>query len=209
MGLPGTNDTAGPHPAPTPTGRESQNANRPAPAGGDGAPVGAGDDPAPTRSPGCGLSALTNGAQTLSVGGVDRTFLLDLPRGYDPDLAYPLVFGFHGATTSAARFRSAGYGNLLSALGDAAIVVHPDALGTPTAWNNQTDVPFFDAMLELLEQSLCVDEARVFATGHSSGGFFTNTLGCQRGNVLRAIAPVSGGGPFGGARCAGEVAVWL
>jgi poly(3-hydroxybutyrate) depolymerase len=124
-------------------------------------------------------------------------------------VAYPLVFGFHGATTSAALFRSARYGNLLSAMGDSAIVVHADALGNPTAWNNQADVPFFDAMLVLLEQSLCVDEQRVFATGHSSGGFFTNTLGCQRGDVLRAIAPVSGGGPFGGSRCTGEVAVWL
>ena len=56
-----------------------------------------------------------------------------------------------------------------------------------------------------------MDEARVFATGHSSGGFFTNALGCQRGDVLRAIAPVSGGGPFtfGGDGCTGEVAVWL
>ena len=150
-----------------------------------------------------------DGQQTLSVGGADRTFLLDLPRSYDPTVAYPLVFGFHGATTSAAQFRSARYGNLLSAMGDAAIVVHADALGNPTAWNNQTDVPFFDAMLQLLEQSLCVDEQRVFATGHSSGGFFTNTLGCQRGDVLRAIAPVSGGGPFGGARCTEAVAVWL
>jgi poly(3-hydroxybutyrate) depolymerase len=207
-GLPGANDPAGVQPAPTPSGSEDLNVDRLAPAGGAGAPVGPADR-APTRSMGCGQPALTSGAQTLAVGGIERTFLLDLPRSYDPDLAYPLVFGFHGATTSAARFRSAGYGNLLSALGDSAIVVHADALGTPTAWNDPSDVPFFDAMVELLEQSLCVDEARVFATGHSSGGFFTNTLGCQRGNVLRAIAPVSGGGPFGGARCTGEVAVWL
>jgi poly(3-hydroxybutyrate) depolymerase len=64
-------------------------------------------------------------------------------------------------------------------------------------------------MLEFARGALCVDEARIFATGHSSGGFFTNTLGCQRGDVLRAIAPVAGGGPFGGANCTGEVAVWL
>ena len=66
-------------------------------------------------------------------------------------------------------------------------------------------------MLEQLSAELCVDSERVFATGHSSGGFFTNTLGCQRGDVLRAIAPVSGGGPFrfGGVGCTGEVAVWI
>jgi poly(3-hydroxybutyrate) depolymerase len=195
-------------PAATPNGSEGISVDRLVPAAGAGDPAPAAGGPG--RSPGCGQSAsLAIGQQALSVGGVDRTFLLDLPRSYDPSVAYPLVFAFHGATTSAALFRSTRYGNLLSAMGDVAIVVHADALGNPTAWNNQADVPFFDAMLQLLEQSLCVDEQRVFATGHSSGGFFTNTLGCQRGDVLRAIAPVSGGGPFTGARCTGEVAVWL
>jgi len=32
----------------------------------------------------------------------------------------------------------------------------------------------------------------VFAAGHSNGAVFTNTLGCRRGDVLRAIGPVSG-----------------
>jgi polyhydroxybutyrate depolymerase len=172
--------------------------------------AGAEAPPAPERSSGCGQPAPANGEQTLTIDGVERTFLLDLPDGYDPNVALPLVFGFHGATTSAMSFRSAFYGNLLSAMSDEAIVVHPDALGDPTAWNNQADVPFFDAMLARLEQTVCVDQSRVFATGHSSGGFFSNTLGCQRGDVLRAIAPVSAGGPFGGgAGCTGEVAVFL
>jgi poly(3-hydroxybutyrate) depolymerase len=47
----------------------------------------------------------------------------------------------------------------------------------------------------------------VFATGHSFGGFFSNTLGCARGNMFRAIAPVAGGGPAG--VCAGQVAAWV
>jgi poly(3-hydroxybutyrate) depolymerase len=69
-------------------------------------------------------------------------------------------------------------------MGDEAIVVHADALGAPTSWNNQADVPFFDALLAELTSSLCIDTERVFATG----GFFTNTLGCQSGDVPRAIA---------------------
>jgi poly(3-hydroxybutyrate) depolymerase len=133
---------------------------------------------------------------------------LDLPAAYDGATPHPLVFAFHGATTSGAFFRSARYGNLLSAMADEAIVVHPDALGDPSAWNNGADLPFFDALLAELGAAACVDLERVFATGHSSGGFFTNMLGCQRGEVLRAIAPVSAGGPFGG-RCSGDVAVWL
>jgi polyhydroxybutyrate depolymerase len=166
----------------------------------------------PQPSTGCAqLTRPSSGAQGLEVDGVARTYLLDLPAGYDGTRPYPLVFAFHGATTSGEFFRSARYGNLLSTLADVAIVVHPDALGDPTAWNTQADLPFFDALLSALDQSLCVDDARVFATGHSSGGFFTNTLGCQRGDVLRAIAPVSAGGPFtfGESGCTGDVAVWL
>ncbi len=169
----------------------------------------------PAGSPGCSGSAIpVTGARSLDVDGQTRTYVLDVPAGYDGTRAYPIVFGFHGATTSGEFFRSRFYGNLLSTMGDEAIVVHPDALGDPTQWGNG-DVPFFDALLAALEGELCIDRERVFATGHSSGGFFTNTLGCQRGDVLRAIAPVSGGGPFnfggfgGGNGCTGEVAVWI
>jgi poly(3-hydroxybutyrate) depolymerase len=179
--------------------------------GTDAPGTGADAEPA-TPSSGCGSAAtVASGENTITVNELDRTFLVDLPGRYDAARPYPLVFAFHGATTSAAFFRNPRYGNLLSAMADEAIVVHADALGDPTAWNNERDLPFFDAMLAQLEAGACVNTDRIFATGHSSGGFFTNTLGCQRGDVLRAIAPVAGGGPFvfGGASCVGDVAVWL
>jgi polyhydroxybutyrate depolymerase len=160
---------------------------------------------------GCGEAPPETGERSLMLDGEERTYVLDLPPDYDPMLPYPIVFGFHGASTSGSTFRNAFYGNLLSAMGDAAIVVHPDALGDPTSWETERDVPFFDALVEALSAELCIDSARIFATGHSSGGFFSNALGCERGDVLRAIAPVSGGGPFvfGGTSCTGEVAAWL
>jgi polyhydroxybutyrate depolymerase len=193
---------------------EAQDPNRignvaPEPAGPDAA--------APEPSAGCGqLALVSSGASSIDVDGVTRTYILDVPSGYDGTTPLPLVFAFHGATTSGEFFRGRFYGNLLSTMSDAALLVHADALGDPTAWDNEADVPFFDALLASLEATACVDRARVFATGHSSGGFFTNTLGCQRGDVLRAIAPVSAGGPFAfrgngmlGSGCTGEVAVWL
>lgn len=179
---------------------------------GSGAGGAAPTSSSPVPSSGCGqVATLASGAQSLEVAGVTRTYVLDIPGAYTGSTPYPIVFAFHGATTSGQFFRSTFYGNLLSTMGDEAIVVHPDALGDPTSWNNQADLPFFDALLAQLSSSLCIDAERVFATGHSSGGFFTNTLGCQRGDVLRGIAPVSAGGPFvfGGASCTGSVAVWL
>jgi polyhydroxybutyrate depolymerase len=168
-------------------------------------------DRVPARpSAGCGLAGLGSGEQAVDVDGAVRSYRLDLPAAYDGTTPYPLVFAFHGATTSGALFRSARYGNLLSTMAEGAILVHPDALGEPSAWNEPADLPFFDALLAALDAALCVDRARVFATGHSSGGFFANALGCQRGDRLRAIAPVSAGGPFErGSGCVEDVAVWL
>jgi polyhydroxybutyrate depolymerase len=169
-------------------------------------------EPQPAEpSTGCGAGAAESGARSLEVDGQERTFLLDLPSTYDGAEPYPLVFGFHGASTDGDLFRSQFYGNLLSAMGEEAIVVHPDALGDPTSWDTETDIGFVAAMIDELGATLCVDAQRVFATGHSSGGFFTNALGCELGDVLRGIAPVSGGGPFtfGGGGCEGQVAAWI
>ena len=49
----------------------------------------------------------------------------------------------------------------------------------------------------------------MFSTGHSFGGYFSNTLGCARSSALRAIAPVAGGGPFDAACDPAPLAVWL
>ncbi len=162
-------------------------------------------------SPGCGLVPPSNGAYSLEASQGTRTYVLDVPSNYNPDTPYPIIFGFHGMGTSGSLFRSAFYGNLLSAMGDEVIVVHPDAIGDPTAWNTEVDVPFFDELLTYLQTVLCIDSSRIFATGHSSGGFFTNMLGCLRGDILRGIAPVSGGGPmvWGGNGCTGQVAAWI
>lgn len=175
-----------------------------------GRPLGAGASTGCDREP-----MFQSGIQELEVGGLARTFIVDLPADYSSGNAYPLVFGFHGRDFSAEDFRSPSYGNLLSAAGGEAIVVHPDATADAGAWELESDldVEFFDAMLGALTQGLCVDESRVFATGHSSGGYFTNVLGCRRGDVLRAIAPIAGGGPFGAAggepSCERPVSAWI
>jgi polyhydroxybutyrate depolymerase len=174
--------------------------------GGDGTGGSAGS----TSSSGCGQQPPAEVPAQVDVSGTTGTFLVHIPAGYDPNTPTPIVFAFHGAGTSGEMFSGQFYGNLLSTLSNDFIVVHPDATDG-NAWDTAADIPFFDAMLALLSSTYCVDENRVFATGHSSGGFFSNNLGCERGDVLRAIAPVSGGGPFtfGGTTCTGQVAAWI
>ncbi len=129
------------------------------------------------------------------MNGTARTFIVDVPVSYDPDVPTPVLFAFHGMGIDATFFRS--WANLLSAFGSSYIVVHPNALGDPTEWDTygDKDYAFFDALFDLISSTYCVDAERIFVTGHSSGGWFTNGLGCRRGDVIRGIAPQSGSGP--------------
>lgn len=157
------------------------------------------------KSPGCGTDPPAAGEATIEVNAMERQYLLSLPTNYDKNRAYPIIMAFHGSSLTGPRLRS--FFNLVTPAGPDAIVVYPTALGNPTGWNAQRDIPFIDALRMKLESSLCIDTARVFATGHSSGAFFTNALGCQRGDRMRAIAPMSGGPQ--GSSCKGELAVWI
>jgi polyhydroxybutyrate depolymerase len=54
------------------------------------------------------------------------------------------------------------------------------------------DVGFVDTLLDTVSDEYCVDAGRVFSTGMSNGAGMSTTLGCELGDRLAAIAPVSG-----------------
>jgi poly(3-hydroxybutyrate) depolymerase len=156
------------------------------------------------HSSGCGLEPPTTDT-SIQVGAMRSSYIIDRPKNYDKSRAYPLLMVFRGANVTADQFR--GYLNLPAAAGADALMVHPNCLNDATAWDVQRDLPMVDALLAQLEATYCIDERRVFAVGHTSGGFFTNALGCMRGDKLRGIAPLSAGPPLG--MCQGEFAVWM
>jgi hypothetical protein len=95
-------------------------------------------------------------------------------------------------------------------VGEEAILVYPNALSVndEPQWDYEADLSFFDDLFAELEANLCFDKRKVFAVGHSNGAGMTHTLGCKRGNVLRAIGPVAGSfSDFEG--CTGQVAVMM
>lgn len=146
---------------------------------------------APTATAGAG--------KIITVGTDNRTYNLSIPANYDQNHPYPLVFAFHGMGSSGMQAER--YFGLQQAAGNEAIVVYPDAVPSTRAWGitgdaANLDLVFFDALRDELTSHLCVDETRIFAAGHSMGGFFANTVGCARGSILRGIAAVGGGGPF-------------
>jgi len=153
-------------------------------------------------SPGCG-TPVTPGAvtRTLTVGGVQRRYLVVVPPGLDASAPVPLIMGFHGGGGTAENAR-ATYGLEGS---EPAIHAYPQAAYWPEAggvgWNvdpRGVDFPYVDALLDDVEARHCIATGRVFAAGKSNGGFFVNALACHRPALIRAIASVAGGGPGNG-----------
>jgi polyhydroxybutyrate depolymerase len=158
----------------------------------------------------CTLAA-GQAALEVTVGELQRRYLVHVGA----QLAAPpaIVFAWHGfgsGPESALRSMRA------KQLWPDAIVVAPQ--GEPrtfeqfgararAGWQvakgelDDRDLAFFDAMLADLDARGCVDRKRIYSTGFSNGGFFTNVLACHRGDVLTAAASAGGGGPF--ERCAG------
>ncbi|QJD58055.1 hypothetical protein HG264_03600 [Pseudomonas sp. gcc21] len=180
-------------------------------------PAGGGAVSQPAPSIGCGGPAPKAGARTISVAGIDRQYILDLPTGYDASKAYPLVFSFHGRGREAGEYRDSN--SLKETVGDAVILVHPQGVPDPSApvepgrdsWERtgDRDIAFFDAIHNELTSEACVDEDRVFTTGMSMGGFFAARLACERGDVVRAFASAAAGPPLKSAtECVGRAAAW-
>ena len=151
----------------------------------------------PVPSEGCTKTPPASGTYTLDVGGASREYILKVPDGYDPKHAYRLIFGFHGAKYNDKWVAEGGenltgpYFGMESEAQGSAIFVAPQASGT---WSS-SDLTFVDAMVARFDSQLCIDKSRIFSVGFSMGAIMTITLGCNRSEVFRGIAPMSGSLP--------------
>ncbi len=172
-------------------------------AGSGGAGAGGTSGAAPVPSAGCGKDPPASGRQSITAGGTTRELILDLPDPYDKTHPYRLIFGFHGAKYSAEWVAtgqapangvalSGPYFGIESASAGSAIFVAPQAAGGGWA---ASDLAFVDALLAQLEAQLCIDETRVFSVGFSMGAIMTLRLACERADVFRGVAPMSGSLP--------------
>jgi poly(3-hydroxybutyrate) depolymerase len=175
-------------------------------------------------SSGCGAADHpASGTFMIDVSGTAREYIVKIPADYDASKPYKLVFAWHGLMGTAMQvaqgFGGSGFYGLESRAMGSAIFVAGQGLDTMTSvgngagWANTggQDVAFTKAMVEWMKSKYCIDEKRIFSVGMSYGGIMSNTVGCQMGDVFRAIAPMSGSGPgYGGrANCVGQVAVWM
>jgi len=167
----------------------------------------------PRLSEGCG-KGLPKAPSTVSVGGIERSFLLTVPENYAIHDPSPLVIAFHGRTNSNEQVRS--YFKLDREL-ENYFIAYPAALQNENKtfhWsspgdkaNNLRDIAFFDAIVEDLSQNYCIDMDRIFVVGHSLGAWFANSVACIRGDVVRGSATVGGSSVI--TDCAGPSAAMI
>ncbi len=193
------------------------------------------------ESAGCGAIPPASPGQTvtrtLPHGGLQRSFRLHVPVGYDSAEPAPLVLSFHGYTSTALFNEVSTTGLSDHADQHVYIVVYPQstAFTAPgsaqvTSWNDLScnaspgpagptcsenadpypcppecgvcgdcnwcschdDLGFVEALLDELEDKLCIDRDRLYALGFSNGGMFAQRLGCALPERLAAVAPLHG-----------------
>lgn len=156
---------------------------------------------APVASTGCSSPAsvsVTQLRQNVTVDGVQRWYLLTTPTTHK-GAPLPVVVDLHGLSEGATleaittQFSS-------KAIANDFIVVFPQGTGNPVGWDIDPstrahpnhDIDFMNAMLDRLEEQVCVDKSRIYATGLSDGALFTSLLACTMTNRFAAFAPVAG-----------------
>ncbi|PNS18028.1 26S proteasome non-ATPase regulatory subunit 9 [Sphaceloma murrayae] len=159
-------------------------------------------------STGCGQplpSGQTAGGATTSVtynySGTSRTYTIRIPATYDITKAAPLIFSFHGRGDTAAN--SEAQSGLSSATWNPyGIVAYVNGLnnqyqGDPAVLTQfSDDIGFMDALITDLQSKYCIDTGRVFASGFSNGGGFSNVLACDNRLSTRINAFAMHSGAF-------------
>lgn len=136
-------------------------------------------------------------AGTVTVGGVERTYVLHVPKSYTGMTVVPLVLDFHGLSSSGSGQKGvSGYQALSDKEGF--VIAWPN--GIDRAWNvgpcctkarTVDDVGFAKALVAKLKSEGCIDAKRVYAAGFSMGGGMSHQLGCNAADVFAAIAPAA------------------
>lgn len=153
------------------------------------------------------LTALRPGDYTrqLSVGGLERTYHVHVPPGYDPRKPAPVVLVLHGALMNGPIMEwFCGVSKKADEAGF--IAVYPDGTGPGGklyTWNAGSfpgklnpkaadDVAFIGKLLDELPQLLPVDRKRIYLSGMSNGAMMAYRLAVELPNRFAAVCAISG-----------------
>jgi polyhydroxybutyrate depolymerase len=140
----------------------------------------------------------------MRISGFRRSYLIHIPKGYNPARPAPLVVALHGAF-STARKMEAETG--LSELADRAgfITLYPNGItlfGLFQHWNaghccgkamkdQVDDVGFVSSVIDQARVHLNVDSRRIYVVGYSNGAMLAYLVAAKRPETLAAVAAIA------------------
>lgn len=130
-------------------------------------------------------------ADNLNVNGTNRTMNVYAPKNIEK--GRPLIIQMHGMNQDAPYQQNAAK---WESIADTArfVVVFPN--GQNKAWDigGDKDINFLKAIINEMYNKYGIDKNRVYVSGFSMGGMMSYHAANKMGDMIAAIAPVSGGG---------------
>lgn len=153
------------------------------------------------KSAGCQAWGILSGENTITIEWKERKYNLYIPSNYSKDKEYSFAIATHGRTNSKDQVQD--YMKLEKQ--SDFIVAYPAGLasssGRSFSWSEKENMTFVDAILKQVSENYCINRDKVYAIGHSLGGWMAQRIACLRGEFMSGLAVV-GSGPFTGA-CSG------
>lgn len=126
-------------------------------------------------------------SQSVQVRREEMEYGLFVPKGYDPNIAYPLVVCLHGAGFTGDSYLD----RWAKRLGDSYILACPTiSMG---AWWSRYGEELVLATIRAVKRRYHIDPDRVFLTGMSNGGIGAWIIGMHHAPLFAAVAPMAGG----------------
>ena len=142
-------------------------------------------------------------ANTIFHDGINREYIIYVPKSYDRTSSIPLVLNFHGFGGSASEFMN--YADMRSlAESEIFILAYPQGsyLNGASHWNacptgngnksTADDFGFIESMINEISSSYNLDMKRLYAAGYSNGGMMAYGLAHYKSDLIAAVASVSG-----------------
>ena len=144
--------------------------------------------------------AWTTKSFILKHNGLDRSYILYKPDGFQNNAPAPLLFVLHGFTSSSTTIMTYSQMNKIADQ-NGFMICYPQGTNLATGqthWNANlqmstiNDIDFLAQLAVKLQTEYNINPKNTFASGMSNGGFMSYTLGCEKSDVFKAIASVTG-----------------
>ena len=136
---------------------------------------------------------------TMNHEGLEREYILYKPKNFSEN--GPLVMMLHGYSSNNNNLLSYSKMNAIADQ-NGFMICYPQGaityLTNQSHWNANlqmsdiNDIDFLSDLVTEIQKQYKVSKENVFVAGMSNGGFMSYTLGCERSDIFKAVASVTG-----------------